>query len=295
MAKCIDCNKRGLFLKLNKKGQCQECETSELKRIREAAILKEAQESKAAQEALRKKRREEYLKNKLNNAQQELINLPRYKMELSSEKRKRQTGFEPVKFSNITPKGKYTEFVVFDTETTGLAPSKDRIIELAAIRFVDGLPTEVFETLINPQKDIPKEASSVNKITSDMVKDAPTISEILPSFESFVGNSPLIAHNLEFDLKFLYYSGSNIINDKRKFYDTLEQSRKLLKGPKSVYDKELGSWEIDYDKDYDVYDHKLETLCEYYQITIPFQHRAAADALATGKLFLELVNEKQSR
>ena len=46
MAKCIDCNKRGLFLKLNKKGQCQECETSELKRIREAQILKEAQEAK---------------------------------------------------------------------------------------------------------------------------------------------------------------------------------------------------------------------------------------------------------
>ena len=96
------------------------------------------------EEIERKKRREEYLRNKVLTAQNELASLPRYTIELSSEARKRRTGYEEVPYSNITPKGKYPEFVVFDTETTGLSPSKDRIVELSAIRFVDGLPTEIF-------------------------------------------------------------------------------------------------------------------------------------------------------
>ena len=102
-----------------------------------------------------------------------------------------------------------------------------------------------------------------------------------------------MAHNLEFDLKFLYYSGSTIIESKRKYFDTLTQAKKMLKKPKMKYDKEFGIWEEDYDKDYDVLDYKLETLCEYYDITIPMKHRATADAIATGKLFLKLIEEKQ--
>jgi DNA polymerase-3 subunit alpha (Gram-positive type) len=226
-------------------------------------------------------------------AKQELSDLPRYEIKLSSEKRPRQTGFEAVPFSNITPKGKYDEFVVFDTETTGLSPSKDRIIELAAVRFVDGKPTEVFETFINPEREIPQEVTSISHITNEMVCDAPSVSQVLPSFEAFVGKSALVAHNLEFDLKFLYYSGSTILDTKRKFFDTLEQAKKMLKKPKMKYDKEFEVWAEDYDSDFDVCDYKLETLCGYYKINIPMQHRAAADAIATGKLFLSLIEEKR--
>ena len=125
------------------------------------------------EEIERKKRREEYLRNKVITAQNELESLPRYTIELSVEKRNRRTGYEEVHFSNITPKGKYNEFVVFDTETTGVSASKDRIVELAAIRFVDGVPTEVFETFINPQREISPEASAINHITNEMVADAP--------------------------------------------------------------------------------------------------------------------------
>ena len=53
-------------------------------------------------------------------------------------------------------------------------------------------------------------------------------------------------------------------------------------------------WSADYDGEYDVYDHKLETLATYYGIAFPCKHRAAADALVTGKLFLKLIEEKQS-
>ena len=71
------------------------------------------------------------------------------------------------------------------------------------------------------------------------------------------------------------------------------QAQRILKTPKRKYDKEYDSWEVDYDSDYDVENYKLETLCDYYKITIANAHRADADALATGDLFLRLVEEKQ--
>ena len=246
------------------------------------------------EEKERKRRREEFLRRKQDEAREELSSLPRYSIELSGERRNRNTGYEEPTFSNITPKGKYNEFVVFDTETTGLAPSRERIIELAAIRFVNGVPTEVFETFINPEKPIPPEASAVNHITDEMVADAPTISQVLPAFEAFVGKSPLVAHNLAFDLKFIYYSGSNIFETPRKYFDTLKIAQKMLKRPNSKQDREFETWETDYDSDYDVDNHKLETLAEYYNITFPDQHRASADAIVTGKLFLHLISDKQS-
>lgn len=241
----------------------------------------------------REKEREEYLRNKVLTAQNELEALPRYTIELSNEARKRRTGYEEVSCSNITPKGKYPEFVVFDTETTGLSGSKDRIVELSAIRFVDGVPTEIFETFINPEREISPEASAINHITNDMVSDAPTIAEVLPSFEAFVGKSPLVAHNLEFDIKFLFYSGSTITDTPRKYYDTLAQSQKILRKMKNKYNKEYGIWEQDYDSDWDVIDYKLGSIAEHFDITFPCQHRASGDAMVTGKVFLKLIEKKQ--
>lgn len=234
------------------------------------------------EEIERKKRREEYLRNKVLTAQNELEALPRYTIEISNEPRKRRRGYEEVPYSNITPKGKYPEFVVFDTETTGLSASKDRIVELSAIRFVDGIPTEIFETFINPECEISPEVSAINHITNDMVADAPTISEVLPSFEAFVGKSPLVAHNLEFDIKFLFYSGSTITDTPRKYYDTLAQSQNILKRITA------------FESDWDVINYKLGTVAEYFDIAFPCQHRASGDAMVAGKVFLKLIEKKQS-
>lgn len=238
-------------------------------------------EEKSAEELERERKREEHLRNKVLTAQKELSSLPRYTIELSNEPRKRRTGYEEVPCSNITPRGKYPEFVVFDTETTGLSGSKDRIVELSAVRFVDGIPTEIFETFVNPEREISPEVSAINHITNEMVADAPTIAEVLPSFEAFVGNSPLVAHNLEFDIKFLFYSGSIITDTPRKYYDTLEQSKKLLK--KINY----------YDSDWDVTNYKLGTVAEYFDIAFPCQHRSSGDAMVAGKVFLKLIEKKQ--
>ena len=280
MAKCVRCGKRGLFLQVDMNGHCPECA------------------EKFRQERLEQQRRVEAAQIAASRVRYKSI--PFYNITLSDLPRKRQRGFPDIKTSNITPKGCYDRFVVFDTETTGLTPSKDRIVELAAIRFCDGVPIEMFTTLIDPQCPIPPEASAVNQITNDMVERAPLISQVLPSFEEFIGNDILIAHNLEFDLKFLFYSGSTLLDTPRKYIDTLAQAQSLLRKPKRRYfppedQYDDGHWDIDWDCDYDVDNHKLETLCDYYGIVRPYEHQAAADALVTGDLFMALVDEKQRR
>lgn len=281
MAKCNRCGKKKLFLKVNQDGLCPDCVM---------AVKAELEEYQRKQRQMERERR---ARERREHAAQRLDSIPEFNIILSDEKRNRQRGYEAVKTSNITPKGIYDRFVVFDTETTGTAPSKDRIIELGAIRFCNGTPVEKFTTFVNPERPIPTAASDVNHITDDLVADAPTISQVLPSFEAFIGDDILIAHNLEFDLKFLFYSGSQLLDRKRKYIDTLEQAQRILKKPRRKYDKEFDLWDVDYDSDYDVEDYKLKTLCEFYNITHPGSHRATADALATGDVFLRMVDAKQ--
>lgn len=170
--------------------------------------------------------------------------IPEYEIVPAATPCNRQTGYEGIDFSNITPKGKYGDVVVFDTETTGLSPSRDRILEIAAIRFRHGSPVSRFHTYINPEREIPQEASRVNHITSAMVADAPKIGSIMPAFDEFVGDSILVAHNLDFDLRFIYYSGSRVFDKKRKYIDTLEQAQRKLKKPGDVANYKLKHYAI---------------------------------------------------
>lgn len=252
MAKCSLCGKSGLFLSLDKNGLCKSC----------AEILES------------KRKQDEILKAKIQKEKERVENIPLHTVVIASEKAKRNTGYPNPHFSNITPKGKYYDFVVFDTETTGLSPSSDRIIELAAIKFVGGFPVEAFHTYVNPQKEIPEEASAINKIRDKDVASAPIISNVIAQFDDFVGDNILVAHNLDFDLKFVYYSGSQLLSKKNTLIDTLEQARRYVK--KS-----------------EITDYKLDTLCDHFNIPIANQHSALYDAFATGKLFLRLVFECQ--
>lgn len=77
------------------------------------------------------------------------------------------------------------EFIAFDVETTGLSALNDEIIEIGAVRFKNGYITERFSTLINPKIPIPIEATKVNHITNEMVKNAPTSNEIILKFVEF--------------------------------------------------------------------------------------------------------------
>lgn len=93
---------------------------------------------------------------------------------------------------------------VFDTETTGLSPTGDRICEIAAIRFnPDGSEAGRFESLVDPLAHIPSQASAVSGITDAMLRGQPTIDRVLPDFLALAGDVPLIAYNADFDMRFL--------------------------------------------------------------------------------------------
>lgn len=178
-------------------------------------------------------------------------------------------------FSTIRKNSSYKDisnFIVLDVETTGLHARNDNIIEISAVKFIDGEATEYMSTLINPRKEIPVEATLINNITNEMVKDSPIISNVVDSFSSFIKGYNIVGYNLEFDLNFLFVNNLDLFSEKRKFYDLLPICRKHIS------------------KDY-IYNYKLNTVCEYYNIFRDDAHRSTSDALATGLLFVDIANE----
>ena len=95
-------------------------------------------------------------------------------------------------------------YVVFDIETTGFNSVNDRIIEIGAVRVVEGEIKETFSEFVNPERPIPYKITQLTTITDDMVKDAGTIEEILPQFLKFCEGSVLVAHNAGFDTAVSY-------------------------------------------------------------------------------------------
>lgn len=130
-------------------------------------------------------------------------------------------------------------FVAFDLETTGLSAYRDEIIEIGAIKYIDGQEVDNFVSFVRPQKDIPPNITVLTGINNRMVEEAPMISEILPSFLSFVGESPLIAHNASFDIGFLQYAIERCGSMASiRYADSLEMARKKFRG---LEDYKLGT------------------------------------------------------
>lgn len=96
--------------------------------------------------------------------------------------------------------------VALDLETTGLSPATDRIVEVAAVSWQNGREDGAFSTLVNPEISIPAAATAVHGITNTMVKDAPTLGEILPAFMEFCQADGVVAHNAKFDIGFLRHA-----------------------------------------------------------------------------------------
>jgi exonuclease, DNA polymerase III, epsilon subunit family len=158
-------------------------------------------------------------------------------------------------------------FVCVDVETTGLSASSDRILEISAVKYEEFNPVEKFSTYIKFTGPIPEEAFAVNHITKEMVCNAPTISEISADLISFVGNLPIVGHNIAFDLKFIYTSGIDLISN-RKIYDTYELAKKV--------DKDLSSY-------------SLTNVCSTFQITYN-PHDSLEDSCATGMLLKAMLD-----
>ena len=165
------------------------------------------------------------------------------------------------------------DYVVFDLETTGTYPSFDKVIEISAIKVVGGVVDSEFSTLVNPEREIPSEASMVNGITDDMVENSPTFDVALKDFLEFAGDAVLVGHNIRnFDLKFLYrdamkYWGMTVGND---YVDTLPLSNKYLP-------------ELDH--------HTLQDLAAHYNIPIEDAHRALGDCRMNQQVFERLKEE----
>lgn len=94
-------------------------------------------------------------------------------------------------------------YVVFDLETTGFSPIKDKIIEIGAVKVENGKITERFSTFVNPKIPIPFRITQLTSITDQMVMDAPDIDTVLPQFLEFIGDAVLVAHNASFDVGFI--------------------------------------------------------------------------------------------
>ncbi len=97
-------------------------------------------------------------------------------------------------------------FTIFDLETTGFAPTRDRIVELAALRIDRDGAISRYQSLVNPGCRIPARASAVHHITDEMVADAPHFAAVAKAFLDFADQSTLVAHNAYFDLGFLQES-----------------------------------------------------------------------------------------
>ena len=127
---------------------------------------------------------------------------------------------------------KHGPFTVFDIETTGMSPSRDRIVEIGAVRVeVDGTFTR-FETLVNPSVPIPFAVSRIHGITDEMVKDAPKFTEAGYAFQDFVRGSRLVAHNARFDLSFMQesFARTGLPLLKNGAYDSIVLIRKAYPG-----------------------------------------------------------------
>lgn len=167
-------------------------------------------------------------------------------------------------------------YVVFDIETTGLSINHSKIIEIAGVKLQNGKEVGRFSTFVNPHEKIPYHIMQLTNINDEMVKDAPDLSEVLPKFIEFVGDSVLVAHNAQFDMGFIQAACQDLGMPKltNPSLDTLELARMLFPSMKN---------------------HRLNTLAEKFKVSLENHHRAIDDTVALASILLELLKECEAR
>ena len=160
-------------------------------------------------------------------------------------------------------------YVVFDIETTGFHPSKNKIIEIGAVKVINGEITDRFSEFINPRVPIPFTIERLTGINDAMVCDAPGVEEILPKFLSFCEGCVLVAHNASFDTSFIRYNAEQLgIEFPPTYVDTVGLARFLL--------PHLGRF-------------KLDTVAKELHVSLENHHRAVDDAGATAEIFVKFL------
>jgi DNA polymerase III epsilon subunit family exonuclease len=167
---------------------------------------------------------------------------------------------------------KETSYVVLDLETTGAKAPPCRITEIGAFKVSKGEITDEFHSLVNPQTPIPEFITQLTGISDRMVQGAPIFSEVARSFLEFVDDSVVVAHNAQFDLRFVNHEIGLIEPDHRlgnPHLCTVQISRRLVHG---------------------VENHRLNTLANHFSVPLLNHHRAKDDAFATAKIFVNLLD-----
>src|SRR5512133_1638143 len=161
-----------------------------------------------------------------------------------------------------------TSIVSLDLETTGLDPVNDTIIEIGAVKFNGTRIEAEYSQLINPGRPIPPMITQLTGITDEMVRKEPPLKAIIQDFENFVGNSPVLGHNVRFDLSFLRrHSHAFDYND---VIDTYELAAVFLPTASR---------------------YNLGALQQLLSIPFPATHRALDDARAARGVYEKLIRK----
>lgn len=140
--------------------------------------------------------------------------------------------------------------IVFDTESTGFnAEGDDRIVEIGALEIINLIPTgKVYHQYINPEREVPEGAVAVHGLTYERLKDEPVFSQIVGDFLDFIGESDLVAHNAEFDMRFINAElkrvGMPALSMTRAI-DTLAIARKAFPGANNTLDALCRRFNVD--------------------------------------------------
>lgn len=166
-------------------------------------------------------------------------------------------------------------YIVFDLETTGFSPDKNKIIEIGAVKVESGAITERFSTFVNPEVPIPFHIEELTSIRDDMVMDAPKIEEILPQFMAFCEGAIMVAHNAEFDMSFILKNCERQqIRTDFTVIDTVALARMLLPNLNRF---------------------KLDTVAKALGISLDHHHRAVDDAACTAEIFVKFIRMLKDR
>jgi predicted DnaQ family exonuclease/DinG family helicase len=185
-------------------------------------------------------------------------------------------------FAEILKDLKLSEFISLDIETTGLDYLCDEIIEFGGLKYVDGKPCEKLNLLIKPSKPIPEYITQLTGICNKMVENSPTFSQVSEQILEFIGNLPVVAHNIVFDLSFLEYFCRNV----RGVNLSGERINEYLVIPNEKYDTlVLAKTFLHFLAGF-----SLSDLKKYFEIEVESSHRALPDAQAAGEIFLKLLN-----
>lgn len=167
------------------------------------------------------------------------------------------------------------DYIVFDLEMTGLQVKVDKIIEIGAVKVLNHQLVDTYQCLVNPRQPIPQKVAEITGITNEMVADAMDMDQAVAGLLDFIGDLPIVGHNVSFDYSFIKQWA---VNQKRDLelpaVDTLKLARRVLPGEQSK---------------------KLESLCTYYGIERQNAHRALDDAMETWQIYERLCGEMQEK